>query len=66
MAVKQLKEDKNYVPLLGNEFSEEEVHMAVKHLKEDKLCSFTRQRVFSRTSSHGCKTIKRRQIMFLY
>ena len=28
---------RNYVPLLGNEFSQEEVHMAVKQLKEDKL-----------------------------
>ena len=32
MAVKQLKEDKNYVPLLDDEFSREEVHMAVKEL----------------------------------
>ena len=65
MAVKQLKK-KNYVPVLGYEFSEEEVHMAVKQLKEDKLCSCTRRRVFGRRSSHGCKTTEWRQIMFLY
>ena len=45
MAVKQLRKT-NYVPVLGDEFSEEEVHMAVKQLKGDKLCSFTLQRVF--------------------
>ena len=65
MAVKQLKKT-NYVPVLDDEFSEEEVHMAVKQLKEDKLCSCTRQRVSWRRSSDGFKTNKRIQILFLY
>ena len=56
----------NYVPALDDEFSEEDVHMAGKDRKEDKLYSFTRQRVFSRRSSHGWQTNKRRQIVFLY
>ena len=44
MAVKQVNK-RNYVPVLGDKFSEEEVHMAVKQLKEDKLCPYIRQRV---------------------
>ena len=50
----------NYVPVLDDEFSEEDVHMAVKQLKQEELCSCTRRRDFWRRSSHGCKTNKRR------
>ena len=57
---------RDYIPVLDDEISVEEFHIAVKQLKEDKLCSCTRRRVFWRRSSQGCKTTKRRQIMFLY
>ena len=56
----------NYVPVLDDEFSEEDVHMAVKPLKQEELCSCTRRQVCWGKSSHCCETSKSRQIMFFY
>ena len=56
----------NYVPVLDDEFSGEEVHMAAKQIKEDQLCSCTFRPVFWRRSSDGFKITEGRQKTFRY